>query len=81
MVCCYQNLTVSIYTHFVNMNYKLKYKGEEIDELLDQVDKKTIYNPATKYSSGLMTAKDKRALENISEVQSITNIEILNLFR
>lgn len=55
--------------------YKLKYKGQEIDELLEQVDEKTIYDNATVEKAGLMSNKDKKKLEELS-MQSITNLEI-----
>lgn len=63
------------------MAYKLKYKGEEIDDLLEQVDEKTIYENATPIERGLMSSKDKKKLDDVKDAESISNLEILNLFR
>lgn len=58
--------------------YKLKYRGQEIDELLEQVDEKTIYNNATVEKAGLMSSKDKKKLEELN-IQSIPNSDIQNI--
>lgn len=61
--------------------YKLKYKGQEIDELLEQVDEKTIYDNATVEKDGLMSSSDKKKLETIKAAKSISYFEILTLFK
>lgn len=58
--------------------YKLKYRGQEIDELLEQVDEKTIYDNATVEKAGLMSSKDKKKLEELN-IQSIPNTDIQNI--
>ena len=58
--------------------YKLKYKGQEIDELLEQVDEKTIYDNATVEKAGLMSSKDKKKLEEF-DIQVIPNQKIQDI--
>ena len=48
----------------LGLQYQLKYTGEQIDRLLETVDKKTIYGEATESTPGLMSASDKKKLEN-----------------
>lgn len=58
--------------------YKLDYKGEVVDDLLQKVDEKTIYEDATQEEHGLMGVDDKMKLDDID---TITNMEIEQLFR
>lgn len=45
--------------------YELKYTAEKIDELLESVEEKTIYNDATQSEHGLMSATDKSKLNSL----------------
>lgn len=58
--------------------YKLDYEGEKVDDLLQQVDEKTIYDDASQDEHGLMGTEDKVKLD---EIQTMTNQEIEALFR
>lgn len=53
------------------MNYELQYTAEHIDELLQQVDEKTVYAEATQSSHGLMSADDKTKLDTLPTGQQI----------
>lgn len=45
--------------------YELKYTAEEIDGILESVDKKTIYDDATQSAHGLMSTTDKGKVDAI----------------
>lgn len=51
--------------------YELKYTAEEIDELLESVDEKTIYSDATVQTHGLMAASDKEKLDDLPTAMEI----------
>ena len=50
--------------------YKLSYEAEEIDDLLKSVDEKTVYGDATTEESGLMSAEDKKKLDDIDAMSN-----------
>lgn len=50
--------------------YKLSYEAEEIDDLLKSVDEKTVYDDATTEESGLMSAEDKKKLDDIDAMSN-----------
>lgn len=50
--------------------YKLSYEAEEIDNLLKTVDEKTVYDDATTEESGLMSAEDKKKLDDIGTMSN-----------
>ena len=54
-----------------------QYSGDDVAELLNQVDEKRIYNEATPEQHGLMGAGDKDKLDGIIP---ITNAELAELF-
>lgn len=51
--------------------HELAFDAEEIDELLDSVDKKTIYQDATQSEHGLMSTTDKTKLDALPTAQQI----------
>lgn len=51
--------------------HELAFNAEEIDELLDSVDKKTIYQDATQSEHGLMSTTDKTKLDALPTAQQI----------
>lgn len=51
--------------------HELAFSAEEIDELLDSVDKKTIYQDATQSEHGLMSTTDKTKLDALPTAQQI----------
>lgn len=53
--------------------HELAFNAEEIDELLDSVDKKTIYQDATQSEHGLMSTTDKTKLDNLPTEQQIAD--------
>lgn len=59
------------------MAYKLKQTGAKVQQLLDEVENKTVYPDATQQEHGLMSISDKTKLDN---VMVITNEEIELLF-
>lgn len=61
--------------------YKIHRTGANVEELLDMVDNKTIYNPATTSTDGLMSSQDKTKLDEMSDIAALTNLEIENLLR
>lgn len=58
------------------MAYRINKTGEKVDELLEMVDKKTIYSTATQQSDGLMSRYDKATLDEVSDAAPLTNLEI-----
>lgn len=60
----------------MNGNYYLTQTGEEVQQILDQVEDKTVYDVATQDSNGLMSASDKKKLDGCV---AITNMEIEEL--
>jgi hypothetical protein len=59
--------------------YRLNNEGLEIQELLNQIENKTIYGNATKDTAGLMSAEDKDTLDtlvdNVGEnIQQLNNL-------
>ena len=63
------------------VGYRLKQTGDEVQDVLDQVQEKTVYEPATQQEDGLMSSSDKRKLDNdvADEELSIPEInELLN---
>lgn len=59
------------------MAYKLKQTAAKVQQLLDEVENKTVYPDATQQEHGLMSTSDKAKLDN---VMVITNEEIEILF-
>lgn len=49
--------------------------GAEVQDLLDQVENKSIYPNATTSAAGLMSAGDKEKLDNTVD-RPLTNLEI-----
>lgn len=60
----------------MNGNYYLTQTGEEVQQILDQVKDKTVYDVATQNSDGLMSASDKQKLDGCV---TLTNMEIEEL--
>lgn len=58
--------------------YELSYDSEKIDDILKQVDKKTVYEEATADEHGLMSTEDKVKL---SEIDAMTYAEIAEIVR
>ena len=56
--------------------YTLTQKGREVQEALDNVENKTIYDPATHSEDGLMSSEDKRKLDGIIPDGPMTPAEI-----
>jgi len=54
------------------MAYKLNRTGDNVAELLRQVEEKDIYDVATQESNGLMSALDKLKIDTLQEVQYAT---------
>ena len=61
--------------------YRIHRTGASVEELLDKVDNKTIYSPATAQSDGLMSSRDKAALDDLSDVAPITNLEMEEMLK
>lgn len=61
--------------------YILDYEGQEVNDLLGKVKTKTIYDNATTSSRGLMGAADKRKLDNIENIDTISNSDIDNIIK
>lgn len=59
--------------------YRLGYEDYEIDDLLRQVKDKTVYKEATTEQAGLLSAEDKAVIDDMSEQQALTNMEIEQL--
>ena len=51
--------------------YELSYDADKIDELLGEVDQKSIYSDATTEAHGLMSAADKSKLDNLPTAQQL----------
>lgn len=60
----------------MNGNYYLTQTGEEVQQILDKVEDKTVYDVATQDSDGLMSASDKQKLDGC---MALTNMEIEEL--
>ena len=60
----------------MNGNYYLTQTGEKVQQILDQVEDKTVYDVATQNSDGLMSASDKQKLDGCV---ALTNMEIEEL--
>lgn len=58
--------------------YELSYDSEKIDDILKQVDEKTVYEEATADEHGLMSSEDKVKL---SEIDAMTYAEIAEIVR
>ena len=59
--------------------YKIHRTGANVEALLDMVDNKTIYDPATSSADGLMSSEDKTRLDGMPDIEALTNLEIENL--
>lgn len=57
----------------------LPYNNERFLEMMDDVDKKTLYGVATPSENGLFSYGDKRKLDGMEDMEALTNIEIDNL--
>ena len=56
--------------------YKLTQKGSQVQEDLNKVENKTIYDPATPNANGLMSSEDKRKLDEMAINRPMTPAEI-----
>ena len=54
------------------MAYNLNRTGDNVADLLQQVEDKSIYNDATQQEHGLMSAADKLKIDTLQEVQYAT---------
>lgn len=61
--------------------YRIHRTGASVEELLDKVDNKTIYSPATTETDGLMSKHDKAALDDLSDAAPITNLELEEMLK
>jgi len=57
----------------------LPYMNERFLEMMEDVDKKTLYSVATQSEDGLFSYGDKRKLDGMEDMEALTNIEIDNL--
>lgn len=56
-------------------SYRINRTGDNVSDLLDQVDNKSIYPNATQSTAGLMSAEDKGKLDDAPD-RPLTNLEI-----
>lgn len=56
--------------------YVLRQYGNEVQEILDDVQQKTVYDRATSSKDGLMSSTDKQKLDSY---QALSNMEIENI--
>lgn len=59
--------------------YYLRETDVEVQEAITDVREKTIYDPATRTSDGLMSKTDKVKLDDIDDDEELTIEEIENL--
>lgn len=60
----------------MSVGYRLTQTGEEVQEILDDVQEKTIYEDATQQEHGLMSTSDKIKLDEMESDQALTFEEI-----
>lgn len=58
------------------IGYKLNETGEQVQEAITDVRQKTIYDPATQISDGLMSSADKKRLDEDVADEELTIEEI-----
>ena len=60
----------------MSRGYTLTQTGSEVQEILDDVEDKTIYDDATQQEHGLMSAIDKKKLDEDVPYKALTYAEI-----
>lgn len=60
--------------------YVLRQYGNEVQEILDDVQQKTVYERATRTADGLMANTDKQRLDDMTDVRALTFDEIDDVF-
>lgn len=60
-------------------NYYLEQTGQEVQDILNEVEDKTVYDDATQTSRGLMSAADKKKLDEMEDDEELSIEEIRNL--
>lgn len=60
-------------------NYYLEQTGQEVQDILNEVEDKTVYDDATHTSRGLMSAADKKKLDEMEDDEELSIEEIRNL--
>lgn len=60
----------------MSIGYTLTQTGSEVQEILDDVQEKTIYDPATHFEDGLMSSSDKKKLDDDVPYEALTYAEI-----
>ena len=58
------------------IGYTLNETGEQVQEAITDVRQKTIYDPATQISDGLMSSEDKKKLDEVVADEEMTIEEI-----
>ena len=61
------------------MAYKIDRTGENVEDLLDSVDDKTIYPDASITERGLMTKEDKIKLKSLEDDEEMSLEEIASI--
>ena len=64
----------------MSRNYYLHQTGDEVQEILDDVQQKTVYERATRTVDGLMASTDKQRLDDMTDVRALTFDEIDDVF-
>lgn len=64
----------------MSRNYYLHQTGDEVQEILDDVQQKTVYERATRTADGLMASTDKQRLDDMTDVRALTFDEIDDVF-
>ena len=64
----------------MSRNYYLHQTGDEVQDILDDVQQKTVYDRATRTADGLMSNTDKQRLDDMTDVRALTFDEIDDVF-
>ena len=64
----------------MSRNYYLHQTGDEVQDILDDVQQKTVYERATRTVDGLMANTDKQRLDDMTDVRALTFDEIDDVF-
>lgn len=64
----------------MSRNYYLHQTGDEVQDILDDVQQKTVYERATRTEDGLMANTDKQRLDDMTDVRALTFDEIDDVF-
>ena len=64
----------------MSRNYYLHQTGDEVQDILDDVQQKTVYERATRTADGLMANTDKQRLDDMTDVRALSFDEIDDVF-